>query len=159
MSPPSKLLRVCIGPSTHPEDLTQGRLNISWDPLPCHLQNGADIIAYTIQYTQLSTGVAATVSNRHTSFLCGQESGGPYLCRVVYTFFSRNQTYTFQVAARSNKGVGSFSDPINKFIPITLISQGIDPLINILHCNIKPITLAAQLVFCCNIVEFVCNYN
>ena len=53
MFPPSKLSRVCIGPSTHPKDLTQGRLNISWDPLPCHLQNGADIIAYTIKYTQL----------------------------------------------------------------------------------------------------------
>ena len=143
------LSRVCVGPSTLPEDITQGRLNISWDPLPCHLQNGADIIAYTIQYTQLSTGVTATVSNHHTSFLCGQESGGPYTCRVAYKFFNRNQTYTFQIAARSNNGDGSFSDPITKFIPITLIPQGIYPLINKLHYNIKP--LAAQLVFRCNI--------
>ena len=133
MSPPSTLSRVCIGPSTLPEDWTQGRFNISWDPLPCHLQNGADVSGrYTIQYTQLSTGVASTVSNHHTNFLCRQEPGGPYSCRMAYMFFNRNQTYTFQVAARNNNGVGSFSDPITKFIPITLTSQGIDPLISIL---------------------------
>ena len=128
MSPPSKLSRVCIGPSTLLEDQVQGRFNISWDPLPCHLQNGANIIGYIIQYTQLSTGVAGRVSNRHGSFLCGQESGGPYSCRVAYTFFNSNQTYTFQVAARNNNGDGSFCDPITKFIPMTLTPQGIDRL-------------------------------
>ena len=109
--------------------MSQGRLNISWDPLPCHLQNGADISGYIIRYTQLSTGEASQISYLHTSFLCGQESDGPYTCRVAYTFFrSQNQTYAFQVAAQNIEGVGSFSDPITKFISSTMsIFQGIDP--------------------------------
>ena len=98
--------------------------------------------------------MATTVSSHHTSFLCGQESGGPYPCWVIYTFFNHSQIYTFQVAARSHNGDGSFSDPITVFIPITLTPQGIDPLINLLHYNIIPITLATQLVFSCNFVEF-----
>ena len=115
-----------IEPSTLSENQTQGQFNISWDPLPCHLQNCADTSDYTIQ---LSTGVATSVSSRHSSLLCSQESGGPYLCRVPNSMFNTNQTYTFQVAARNNNGVGSFSDPITKLIPITLTSQGIDPII------------------------------
>ena len=131
MSPPPKLPRVCVGISTLPEDLAMalGRFNISWDPLPCHLQNGADISGYIIQYTQLATGVALRISNRHASFLCGQESGGPYSCRVANSLFRLNQTYSFQVAARNNHGDGSFSDPVTtESIPIP-ISQGIVILI------------------------------
>ena len=65
----------------------------------------------TIQYTQLSTGVATRISNCHPSFLCGQESGGPYSCRVANSLFRVNQMYSFQVAARNSHGDGSFSDP------------------------------------------------
>ena len=127
-SPPSKLFRVCIGPPTLPEDQTQGRFNLSWDPLPCHLQNGADISGYTIQYTQLSTGVARMISNHHTSLLCDQESGGPYSCRVVSSLFRSYRMYAFQVAAQNNEGIGSFSDPITKLIPI-MMSQGSESVI------------------------------
>ena len=125
MSPPPKLPRICVGLSTLPEDLPQGRVNISWDPLPCHLQNGADISGYTIQYSPLPNGEATTISNRHGSFLCGQESGGPYSCRVSSTLFRLNQMYSFQVAAQNSHGDGSFSDPVSvESIPIP-ISQGI----------------------------------
>ena len=97
--------------------------------LPCHLQNGANISGYTIQYTQLSTGVTITTSNHHPSFLCGQEFGGPYSCLVANSMFNTNQTYSFQVAARNNEGIGSFCDPITKSIPVTT-HQGIDLVIN-----------------------------
>ena len=129
MSPPPKLPRVCIGPPTLQVDQTQGRFNLSWDPLPCHLQNGADISGYIIQYTQLSTGVATRVSDHHPRFLCGQEPGGPFSCRVAYSWFKPNQTYSFQVAARNRHGDGFFSDPVTaESIPIP-ISQGIDSVI------------------------------
>ena len=127
MSPPPKLPRVCVGPSTLPEDqdMALGHFNISWDPLSCHLQNGADISGYIILYTQLATGVAIRTSNRHAGFLCGQESGGPYSCRVANSLFRLNQTYSFQIAARNSHGGGSFSDPVSvESIPIP-ISQGI----------------------------------
>ena len=125
MSPPPKLPRVCVGPSTLPEDLAQGRFNISWEPLPCHLQNGADISGYTIQYSPLPNGVVTTISHHHTSFLCGLESGDPYSCWVANSLFRPNQTYSFQVAARNSHGEGSFSDPVSvESVPIP-ISQGI----------------------------------
>ena len=53
-------------------------------------------------------GVATMVTNSHTSFLCGQKSGGPYSCQVPYSFFRFDETYTFQVAAQNNEGIGSF---------------------------------------------------
>ena len=67
----------------------------------------------------------------HNSFLCGQESGGSYSCQVANSFFKLNEAYTFQVAAENNEGVGSFSDPITKSIPIRVTSQGIDPIISL----------------------------
>ena len=123
MSPPSKLSRVCIGPSTYPEDHRQDKFNISWDPLPCHLQNGADISSYTIQYTRLSTGVATTISNLHDNLQCVQEPGGPFSCRVANSLFSFNEMYSFKVASRNNFGESPFSNPVTKSIPIVL-SQG-----------------------------------
>ena len=128
MFPPPKLPRVCVGPSTLPEDLAHGRLNISWNSLPCHLQNGADISGYIIRYSPLPNGEARTISNHHSRFLCGQESGGPYSCRVASSLFRPNQMYSLQVAARSSHGDGSFSDPVTtESIPIP-ISQGIDSI-------------------------------
>ena len=123
MSLPSKLSRVCIGPSTLLEDQRQGRFNISWDPLPCHLQNGTGISGYTIQYTRLSISIATTISNCHASLQCAQELGGPYSCQVTSVLFNSNEMYSFQVAARNKFGDGSFSDPITKSIPI-ILSQG-----------------------------------
>ena len=108
---------MCIGPPTSLADSgTQGRVNISWDPLPCHLQNGADITGtgYIIQYTSLTTGVPRNISISDTGVDCLQESGGPYSCVVAPgLYFTSRVTYSFQVAAQNSYGVGSFSNPVN----------------------------------------------
>ena len=81
-SPPAILPRVCVGPSTSPQH--QGRVNISWDPLPCHLQNGADVTDndYIIQYTSLLTGITTRITNAHSDLECSQEVGGLYSCAI-----------------------------------------------------------------------------
>ena len=76
--PPSQLKRVCVGPSTSLQ--LQGRVNISWDSLPCHLQNGADISHYIIQYTRLPNGSSTNLSSSDRRLACHQEPGGPYSC-------------------------------------------------------------------------------
>ena len=101
---------MCVGPSSYPE--YRGRRNISWDPLPCHFQNGADIIGYFIQYTRLSTGIPTNISSSNSKLICRQESGGPYSCVVSASFFIPNLAYSFRVAAQNNFGVGSFSNPV-----------------------------------------------
>ena len=118
--PPSVLPRVCVGPSIVPEHL--GRVNISWDTLPCHLQNGADITGYIIQYTSLSTGVARRIPSSSQSVQCYQEFGDLHSCVAAFSIFPHNQAYGIQVAAQNNFGEGPFSDPINATVPI---SQGI----------------------------------
>ena len=116
-SPSEMLPRVCVGPSTSPH---QGGVNIYWDPLPCHLQNGANIHGYIIQYTHLSTGITTRITSFRDSVDCSQEVGGPYSCVVTESsLISNNQSYSFQVAAQNNNGDGSFSDPINVFLPVS----------------------------------------
>ena len=119
--PPAIPSRVCVGPSISPQH--QGRVNISWDPLPCHLQNGADITDndYIIQYTCLSTGVTAVIHSFHSDVQCSQEvDGGPYSCVVAESRVPSNQAYSIQVAAQNNPyGEGSFSDPINVTLPVS----------------------------------------
>ena len=116
-SPPSVLPRVCVGPSSSP---LLGRVNISWDPLPCHLQNGADIADdYTIQYTSLSPSVTRTTHDFHSEVQCSQEIGGLYSCVLAESLFLSNQSYSFQVAVRNDYGEGSFSDPINVSLPVS----------------------------------------
>ena len=105
-SHPSHLLRVCVGLSI------SGKLNISWDPLPCHLQNGFDVMDYIIQYIRLSTGLANNISNSDRKLECRQEPSGPYACLASSSLFIPGETYSFQVAAQSIRGVGSFSNPI-----------------------------------------------
>ena len=107
-SPPAILPKVCIGPSTSPQH--QGRVNISWDPLPCHLQNGADITSYIIQYTHLST---LRITSSRSDVQCSEECGGLYSCVVAESLIPSNQVYSIQVAAQNTYGQGSFSDPIN----------------------------------------------
>ena len=109
-APSSQLLRVCVGPPSSPA--YQGRVNISWDPLPCHLQNGADVTGYIIQYIHLSTGEATNISSSSTRLICRQETGGPYSCVVPASSFIVNVAYNFRVAARNNFGVSSFSNPV-----------------------------------------------
>ena len=113
-SPPSMLPRVCVGPSSSPH---QGRVNISWDPLPCHLQNVADINGYTIQYTHLSTGMTTQIYSFHEDVQCSQEVGSPYSCVVAESPIPSNQAYSFRVAVHNDYGHGSFSDPINVSLP------------------------------------------
>ena len=91
-SPPATLPSVCVGPSTSPQH--QGRVNISWDPLPCHLQNGADVTSYTIQYTRLSTGVAARISSFHRGVNCSQAVDGLYSCVVAESLIPSDQAYS-----------------------------------------------------------------
>ena len=109
MGSPSQLPRVCVGPPTSLADYTQGKLNISWDPLPCHLQNGADVTVYSIQYTELPDGGPNIIDSKAE---CCQEPGGPYSCLAASSFFIPRVTYSFQVAARNSFGVGSFSNSV-----------------------------------------------
>ena len=107
---PSQLQRVCVGPSTLPQH--GGRVNISWDPLPCHLQNGANISGYIIQYTMLTTGVRTSISSSDRRLECHRESGGPYSCVIAVSLPIADVAYSFQVAAQNIHGVGSFSNPV-----------------------------------------------
>ena len=108
--PPSQLKRVCVGPPTSPQH--QGRVNISWDPLPCHLQNGADISGYIIQYTHLPNGASTNISSSGGRVICRQEPDGPYSCVARASLFIAGVVYSFQVAIKNSHGVGSFSDPV-----------------------------------------------
>ena len=116
-SSPAILPRVCVGPSTSPQH--EGRVNISWDPLPCHLQNGADVTSYIIQYTRLSTGVVIKISSFHRDVNCRQEVGGLYSCVVTESLIPSNQAHSIQVAVVNRYGEGSFSDPINASLPVS----------------------------------------
>ena len=109
---PSQLPRVCVGRPTAPADGTQGRLNISWDPLPCHLQNGADVTVYSIQYTRLPDGGPNIIVSTDRRVECRQESGGPYSCLAASSLFIPRVTYSFQVAAQNSFGVGSLSNSV-----------------------------------------------
>ena len=110
---PSQLPIVCVGRPTSLGDRTQGRLNISWDPLPCHLQNGADVTIYSIQYTQLPDGEPNIIESTDSKVECRQEPGGPYSCLAASSFFIPHVKYSFQVAARNSFGVGSFSNSVS----------------------------------------------
>ena len=121
-SPPSVLSTVCAGqPAT---GAAGGELNISWDLLPCHLQNGADITGYIIQYTQLSTGLANNISNTDSRVVCGpEESGDRYYCLLSSSFFINGQMYIFQVTAHNKFGFGNLSNPVTR-LPAS--SQGME---------------------------------
>ena len=116
-SPPPVLPRVCVGRSTVPKYL--GKVNISWDLLPCHLQNGADITSYNILYTRLSTGVTIRIPSSSGNVECSPQFGGLYSCVVANSLIPNNQAFSIQVAAQSDNGEGSFSDPINISTPIS----------------------------------------
>ena len=116
-SPPAILPRVCVGQSTSPQD--QGRVNISWDPLPCHLQNGADVTSYIIQYTRLSTGVTIRISSFFSDVQCSQEVGDLYSCVVAESRIPSNQAHSIQVAAVNINGDGLFSNPVNISLPVS----------------------------------------
>ena len=116
-SPPTVLPRVCVGPSTAPK--YPGKVNIFWDLLPCHLQNGADITSYIILYTRLSTGVTTRISSSSGSVECSQELDDLYSCVVATLLIPNYQAFSIQVAAQNNNGDGLFSDPINISAPVS----------------------------------------
>ena len=114
---PLPLQKVCVGQPTSPAQQMQRRTNISWDPLPCHLQNGAVIGNYIIQYTHLPNGTPRNISSSPANgkLQCHQVADGPYSCLADRSLFindSPGETYRFQVAAQSARGVGSFSNPV-----------------------------------------------
>ena len=106
---------MCVGPPASLADQVRGYLNISWDPLPCHLLNGADIYSYIIQYTRLPNSTPRNISISDSSLKCRQMAGGPYSCLADRSLFITrpDEMYRFQVAALSVRGVGSFSNPVN----------------------------------------------
>ena len=116
-SSPSKLLRVCVWPTV------QNKLNISWDLLPCHLQNGADITDYVIQYNRTFGGEAQNIysSSSDNGVTCAKVSGGRYGCLIPEALFISASSYTFQVAAINRYGDGPFSDPVNTEIGVQSI--------------------------------------
>ena len=95
---------------------TANKRNISWDLLPCHLQNGADITGYIIQYSPTSGGVAQNISSSDSRVDCSVESGGPYRCLLPYSLFATGVPYSFQVAAVNRYGAGPFSGQVNATI-------------------------------------------
>ena len=92
------------------------RLSISWDPLPCHLQNGADITDYIIQYSLTSTNETRSISTSDDRLSCKQEPVGPYGCYLTSSLLLEDQMYTFQVAAMNGYGVGPFNDPVKAML-------------------------------------------
>ena len=102
-------------------DQLKSRLSISWDPIPCHLQNGADITDYIIQYSLTSTSEVKSISTSDDRLSCRQQPVGPYSCYFTSSLLLEDQLYTFQVAARNGYGVGPFGSAIRA----TLYSKGI----------------------------------
>ena len=109
---------MCIGPSI------QSKLNIFWDLLPCHLQNGADITDYIIQYSRTSGGEARNISSSDNQLTCEVYGGRYQQCfslTIVTILFIYGFSHTFQVAVVNRYGVGPFSDPITTIINVQSI--------------------------------------
>ena len=112
---------MCAGPELSAS--LQGRVNISWDLLPCHLTNGADISGYIIQYSHPS-GEERNVSSSDTRLgvACRSEYDHRYSCSLSESkLLQKKVTYTFRVAAQNRYGVGPFSDPVFGMIGTTSI--------------------------------------
>ena len=119
ISIPSKIPQVFAGPDVLDPN---ARLSISWDPIPCRFQNGADISDYIIQYRLATINETRTISVSDDRLDCIQHPIGPYRCYLTHILFIEGQTYILQVAAVNTYGIGPYSDPINA----TLHSQGMN---------------------------------
>ena len=112
-STPPQLSRVCLEPQPY------GQLNISWEILPCHLQNGADITYYVLQYNRTLDGYVqklntSTRCNPYSGVRCGAGTGGRYTCSLsASTMFLGSLVYSLQVAAVNSYGeIGPFSNEL-----------------------------------------------
>ena len=94
---------------------------ISWDPLPCHLQNGADITDYIIQYRRTSGGEARNYFTGSDESETGVDSEHFIICDEVSTQTKiryrcllpiPESSYIFRIAAINRFGVGPLSDPV-----------------------------------------------
>ena len=109
-SKPSKVPNVCA--ELYTADPLNRRLRISWDHLPCHLQNGANIAHYIIHYNTTSgSEVESFLSNDHRGSTHCSVSGDGWQCFILIPK-KQNEIYTFQVAAHNSNGDGQFSDPV-----------------------------------------------
>ena len=118
ISVPSKISQVFVGPDVLDP---KARLSISWDPLPCHLQNGADISEHIIQYRLANIIETQTIYASDDRLECVEQPIGPYKCYLTNKLLLEDETYILKVAAMNIYGIGPFSDPVNT----TLYSQGI----------------------------------
>ena len=114
-SAPSQLSRVCARRS-------EGGVNISWDALPCHRQNGADITSYVIRHSSsrsISTDI--NLSSSKSNLLRFYRSGANrYDYQIpLSTFLDGVVTYTFQVSARNSHGLGPFSTSVKYTVSYT----------------------------------------
>ena len=128
MSVLSQIITVCARPQVPASE--QGRINISWDDLPCHLTNGADVSDYIIQYSSSSERNIST-SNTLIAQTCSFWYNHHYSCLLSQSsrLLQNEVTYTFRVAARNRYGVGPFSNPVFGMIDITSI-------VKLLNCGI-----------------------
>ena len=139
MSAPSQIIRLCAGPEIPPSQ--QGRINVSWDLLLCHLMNGADIRGYIIEYSHTS-GDKRNVSTSDIQIRTPRhpEYDHRYSCSLSGSsrLLQHGVTYTFRVAAQNRYGVGPFSDPVLGMIGITSIviitANTVVVIVNIIIC-------------------------
>ena len=116
-STPSIISSVCI----ELESEHEYGLNISWNLVPCHLHDGADMYGYRIRYSLVSNRtsshsmVTISTTERHDGVDCHAERRDSFTCLLSaqpLSIVDREQ-YQFQVAAANRFGTGPFSEPIN----------------------------------------------
>ena len=106
-----------------------GGVNISWDALPCHSQNGADITSYVIRHRSgrsISTDI--NLSSSKSNLLRFHKSGANrYGYQIpLSTFLDGVVTYTFQVSAQNSHGLGPFSTSVSYAVSYTSIGKKIN---------------------------------
>ena len=112
-SAPSQISGVSVVESQSAE--SDAAVEISWNILPCLLQNGANVSDYIIRYSPTLGGdLAARNLTATNSFnvICGAAAGGRYSCLLSRMLFHSVRSYSFQVAATNRYGVGRFSTPV-----------------------------------------------
>ena len=87
-----------------------GGVNISWDALPCHRQNGADIAHYFLRYRTPRGGPGDIIFSCSKSNLHYESGANRYSYQMpLSAFLDGTNSYTFQVAANNSHGRGPLS--------------------------------------------------